>query len=298
MIDYIDLDFQQTPRTIATAILSGPDGVTLIDPGPSSCLDALERGLEEHGMALADVRVLLLTHIHLDHAGAAGTIAARVPEVRVYVHELGAPHMIDPERLLASATRLHGDRMQSLWGAFRPVPSDRVRTLQGGEQLRLGTTIRVAYTPGHAKHHVSYLDEGSGVAYVGDTAGVCVSRDYLIAATPPPDIDLEAWLKSLETIAGWNADVLFLTHFGPTGPAHERLQRMRTRLTETAEWVKRSFAEADNDGERVRWFVDQLRRDIRRSLPEADARAAEVVAPFDQIWQGLARYWRKKGEVV
>jgi glyoxylase-like metal-dependent hydrolase (beta-lactamase superfamily II) len=296
--DYIDLDFQQTPRTIATAILTGGDGVTLIDPGPSSCLDALEGGLEERGMSLADVRTLLLTHIHLDHAGAAGSIAARVPEVRVYVHEVGAPHMIEPEKLLASATRLHGDRMQSLWGAFLPVPPDRVRPLRGGEQLSFGTKIRVAYTPGHAKHHVSYLDEGSGVAYVGDTGGVCVSRDHLIAATPPPDVDLDAWQQSLETIASWNADVLFLTHFGPTGPAHERVQRMRTRLMETAEWVKQSFAKADNDQERMQWFVDELRRDVRRTLPEADARATEVAAPFDQIWQGLARYWRRKGEVV
>ena len=297
MTDYIDLDFQQTPRTIATAILTGPDGVTLIDPGPTSCLDALERGLEDRGMAFDDVRTLLLTHIHLDHAGSAGSIAARVPQLRVYVHEAGAPHMIQPEKLLASATRLHGDRMQSLWGAFLPVPSDRVQPLKGGEQLRIGNTIRVAFTPGHAKHHVSFLDEGSGVAYVGDVGGVCVSRDHLIAPTPPPDIDLDAWQKSLDTIGAWNADVLFLTHFGPTGPPHERLQRMRTRLKETAEWVKQSFGKADNDEERMRWFVNELRRDVRRSLPEADARTTEMVAPFDQIWQGLARYWRKTGEV-
>jgi glyoxylase-like metal-dependent hydrolase (beta-lactamase superfamily II) len=296
--DYIDLDFQQTPRTIATALLSGSDGVTLIDPGPTSCLGALEQGLDEHGMALTDVRALLLTHIHLDHAGAAGSIVARVPHVRVYVHEVGAPHLIEPEKLLASATRLYGDRMHSLWGAFLPVPSDRVQPLKGGEKLSVSGTIRVAYTPGHAKHHVSYLDENSGVAYVGDTGGVCVSRDYLVAPTPPPDIDLDAWQKSLDTIAGWNADVLFLTHFGPTGPAHERIKRMRTRLAETAERAKESFARADSDEGRMSWFVDELRKDVRKSLPEADARAAEIAAPFEQIWQGLARYWRKKGEVV
>jgi glyoxylase-like metal-dependent hydrolase (beta-lactamase superfamily II) len=249
-------------------------------------------------MRFKDVRALLLTHIHLDHAGASGSIAARSPQVRVYVHEIGAPHMIAPEKLLASATRLYGDRMQSLWGEFLPVPADRVFPLQGGERLQLGQTVRVAYTPGHAKHHVSYLDEGSGVAYVGDTGGICVSRDYLIAPTPPPDIDLDAWQRSLDTIAAWNADVLFLTHFGPTGPAHERLQRMRARVTETAELARQSFLRADTDDERMAWFVDELRREARRALPEADARAAEVAAPFDQIWQGLARYLRKKGEVV
>jgi glyoxylase-like metal-dependent hydrolase (beta-lactamase superfamily II) len=296
--DYIDLDFQHTPRTIATAILTGPDGVTLIDPGPSSCLDALEQGLAERGMTFTDVRSLLLTHIHLDHAGASGSIAARSPQVRIYVHEVGAPHMIAPEKLLASATRLYGERMQSLWGEFLPVPADRVSPLKGGERLQLGQTVRVAYTPGHAKHHVSYLAEGSGVAYVGDTGGVCVSRDHLIAPTPPPDIDLDAWQGSLDTIAAWNSDVLFLTHFGPTGPAHERLQRMRVRLGETADLARQSFARAENDGERMAWFVDELRREARRAIPEADARAAEVAAPFDQIWQGLARYLRKKGEVV
>src|SRR5918995_4079194 len=152
--DYIDLHFRGSPRVIATPVLSGPDGVTLIDPGPTSCLPALEAGLRERGMALRDVRTLLLTHIHLDHAGAAGTIAERVPGVRVYVHERGAPHMIDPAKLLASATRLYGERMDLLWGAFEPVPEDRVVVLKGGERLVLaGTALKVAYTPGHAKHH-------------------------------------------------------------------------------------------------------------------------------------------------
>ena len=297
MADYIDLNFQQMPRTIATAILQGPGGVTLIDPGPTSCLETLEHGLSERGMTLADVRTLLLTHIHLDHAGAAGSIAARVPRLRVYVHKVGAPHMAEPERLLASATRLHGDRMQTLWGAFLPVPGECLRPLEGGEQIDVGSSIRVAYTPGHAKHHVSYLDEESGVAYVGDTGGVCVSRDYLIAPTPPPDIDVETWQQSLDAIAGWNADVLFLTHFGPTGPAHERLRVMRTRLNDMAELARVSFGKGATDEERVQWFVDELRRDARRALPELDAKALEIAAPFELIWMGLARYWRKKGEV-
>jgi glyoxylase-like metal-dependent hydrolase (beta-lactamase superfamily II) len=177
MADFIDLNFRGSPRVIATALLTGADGVTLIDPGPD-LLPAGARGpaCAIAAIALRDVRSLLLTHIHLDHAGAAGTIAERVPGARVYVHERGAPHMIDPARLLASATRLYGDRMDLLWGAFQPVPADRVTVLKGGERLELaGTGIKVAYTPGHAKHHVSYLDEHTGMAYVGDTAGVRVS---------------------------------------------------------------------------------------------------------------------------
>ena len=175
--EYIDLQFRGSPRVIATALLDGPGGLTLIDPGPTSCLPALEAGLRGRGLTLRDVRTLLLTHIHLDHAGATGTILERVPNIRVYVHERGAPHMIDPAKLLASATRLHGDRMEALWGAFQPVPASQITALAGGERLDMGgTSIRVAYTPGHAKHHVSYLDERSGMAYVGDTGGVHVTR--------------------------------------------------------------------------------------------------------------------------
>jgi glyoxylase-like metal-dependent hydrolase (beta-lactamase superfamily II) len=295
--DFVDLNFQDTPRTIAAAFLHDADGVTLIDPGPTSCLGALEQGLGERGIALTDVRTLLLTHIHLDHAGATGSIVARVPEIRVWVHEVGAPHMVNPDKLLASATRLHGDRMDALWGACLPVTAERIHALKGGERIGAGGRLRVEYTPGHAKHHVSYLDENSGIAYVGDTGGVCVCGDYLVAPTPPPDIDLDTWLRSLDTIDAWNADVLFITHFGPIGPAHERLRLMRAQLTKTAELAKQSFAKMATDEERMRWFVDELRRDVRRSLPEADARAAETAAPFDQIWQGLARYLMKRGEV-
>jgi len=297
-IDFIDLQFRGSPKVIGTALLTGADGVTLIDPGPTSCLPALEAGLRERGLALREVRSLLLTHIHLDHAGASGTIVERVPGVRVFVHERGAPHMIDPTKLLASATRLYGDRMDLLWGAFQPVPADRVTVLQGGERLeRAGTALQVAYTPGHAKHHVSYLDEQSGVAYVGDTGGVRVSGDYLIAPTPPPDIDIEAWQESLNTIDAWQPVSLFLTHFGPVTPARAHLARFRTTLTTAAQAVRELIKTPGTDEELAQRFAEQMRRDVRRSLPEHEARAAELAAPFDQLWQGLARYWKKKNEI-
>lgn len=293
--DYIDLNFRGSERVIATAVLAGPDGLVLIDPGPTSCLVTLEAGLRDRGCTLRDVRALLLTHIHLDHAGAAGSIVQRVPEVRVHVHERGAPHLIDPERLLASATRLHGDQMDTLWGAFLPVPADRIVVLQGGERLDVaGHSLRVAYTPGHAKHHVSYLDEQSGMAYVGDTGGVRVSGDYLIAPTPPPDIDIEAWRSSLDAIDGWQPVSLFLTHFGAVTPARAHLARFRDTLTAAADAVKASMAAGGTDAERERRFVEQMRRDVRKSLPEHEAKTAELAAPFEQLWQGLARYWHKR----
>jgi len=299
LTDFIDLHFRGSTRVIATAVLSGSDGVTLIDPGPTSCLPALEQGLRDRGLTLRDVRTLLLTHIHLDHAGATGTIVERVPGINVYVHERGAPHMIDPARLLASATRLYGDRMDTLWGAFQPVPADRVTALKGGEQLSLaGTGIRVAYTPGHAKHHVSYFDEQSGIAYVGDTAGVKVSGDYLIAPTPPPDIDLEAWQDSLDIIDAWQPVSLFLTHFGEVTPARAHLARFRTTVATAASAVRELMKTPGTDDELAHRFAEQMRRDVRKELPEQAARAAELAAPFDQLWQGLARYWQKKSEVA
>ena len=292
--DFIDLQFRGSPRVIATAILQGADGVTLIDPGPTSCLPVLESGLRDRGLTLRDVRTVLLTHIHLDHAGATGTIAERVPGVGVYVHARGAPHMIDPAKLLASARRLWGDRMDAVWGAFQPVPAANVSVLQGGERLELaGRAIRVAYTPGHAKHHVSYLDEHAGMAYVGDTAGVRVG-DYLIAPTPPPDIDIEAWQQSLDTIDAWQPVSLFLTHFGPVSPGRAHLARFRTTVATAAETSREMIAAGGSDEELSRRFTERMRQDVRKALPEHEARVAELAAPFDQLWQGLARYWQKK----
>ena len=293
--DYIDLQFRGSPRVIATAILQGADGITLIDPGPTSCLSALERGLRDRGLTLRDVRTILLTHIHLDHAGACGTIVERVPGMRVFVHERGAPHMIDPAKLLASAMRLWGDQMDAVWGAFLPVPAGQVTVLTGGERLELaGTGLKVAYTPGHAKHHVSYLDEHTGVAYVGDTAGVRVSGDYLIAPTPPPDIDIEAWQRSLDTIDAWQPVSLFLTHFGAVSPARAHLARFRTTVASAAEIARQMIDAGGTDEELVRRFAERMRQDVRKALPEHEARATELAAPFDQLWQGLARYWQKK----
>lgn len=295
--DYIDLQFRGSPRVIATAVLQGADGVTLIDPGPTSCLPALESGLRDRGLALRDVRTLLLTHIHLDHAGSCGTIVERVPGARVYVHERGAPHMIDPAKLLASATRLYGDRMDALWGVFQAVPAANVTVLKGGERIELaGTGLKVAYTPGHAKHHVSYLDEHGGTAYVGDTAGVQVSGNYLIAPTPPPDIDIEAWQQSLNTIDAWQPVALFLTHFGPVSPARAHLARFRTTVATAAETARQMIGAGGSDEELAKRFAERMRQDVRKALPEHEARAAELAAPFDQLWQGLARYWQKKRE--
>lgn len=294
-MDIVDLRFQGHERVIATAVLRGPDGFMLIDPGPTTCLPVLEEGLGRLGGTLQDVRTILLTHIHLDHAGATGSILARVPRARVCVHERGAPHMIDPAKLLASATRLYGDRMDVLWGPFEPVPAAQVQALTGGERLDVaGRPFRVAYTPGHAVHHVAYLDETEGTAFVGDTCGIRTVGDYTIAATPPPDIDLELWDRSLTAVDAWHPAALLLTHFGRVAGARAHIAHYRTVLAGTAEAVRQSLAQGESDEARVAAFVALMRAGARGSLSEREAVSLETAAPFEQIWAGLARYWRKQ----
>jgi glyoxylase-like metal-dependent hydrolase (beta-lactamase superfamily II) len=253
------------------------DGL-IVDPGPSSCVDTLIAQLGP-----TEPRGLLLTHIHLDHAGASGVLCSRFPELVVYVHENGAPHLADPSKLLASAARLYGDDMEELWGKVVPVPERRVRPLSGGERV---DGFRVAYTPGHASHHVSYLYEATRDAYVGDTAGVRIPPyEHTVAPTPPPDIDVEAWLDSLHTIASWNPQSLCLTHFGQVTDVADHLHRMRSALTDAAD-------SARLDGEER--FIARLEDGIREATDPATMEAYEQAAPPEQLYQGLERYWRKR----
>ena len=289
---YVDLHFQNVPHVIATALVQR-DGLALIDPGPSSSLPVLERQLEAVGAGIGDVSALLLTHIHLDHAGATGTLLRRNPSLKVYVHDNGAPHLVDPGKLLASASRLYGDAMDRLWGEVLPVPSGSIVALGGGETIEAGgVRFEIAYTPGHASHHVSYFDRASGVAFVGDTAGVKVNG-YTVPPTPPPDINLELWRESVARIAEWKPATLFLTHFGPVAPVPAHVAEFLDRLDLVAGLAKTSLDRPGSDAEREEWFVDQLRGELRQVMPEDEVRAYEVAGRFDLSWRGLARYWRK-----
>ena len=295
-IGYVDLNFLGRPHAIATAAISSAGEIALVDPGPTSCLDALEEGLHAQGIRLTDVTHLLLTHIHLDHAGATGTIVKRHSRIQVLVHERGARHLIAPEKLLASATQLYGDDMDRLWGEFLAVPAENVRVLTGGERLSLaGRTFEIAYTPGHASHHVSYFDGSSGVAFVGDTAGICIDGGYILPPTPPPDIDIEAWHESARRIEAWQPRTLFLTHFAasPIPPA-THLQTLLENLHTTAEIARATLSDEGTDDERRVRFVEQVRRELRRQMTDAQMGSYGVAAPFDMLWLGLARYWRKK----
>ncbi|HZT76566.1 MAG TPA: MBL fold metallo-hydrolase [Vicinamibacterales bacterium] len=295
-LSYVDVKFLGTPRIIASVVLHGPGGAAILDPGPTSTLPVLRRALEDAGLSMRDVRALLLTHIHLDHAGAAGTLAHENPDLRVYVHEKGAPHVIDPSKLLASASRLYGDQMDRLWGEVRAVPESQVSVLRGGERVQAGgRDLEVAYTPGHASHHVSYFCGDAGIAFVGDTAGVRLrSGGVNVPPTPPPDIDLEAWRDSLARIGAWGAETLFVTHFGPHQPAAAHLSELVDNLELTSTLAKQSLAREGSDADREGWFADEWRRVLRRRMSSDDAHAYETAGRFDLNWRGLARYWRKR----
>lgn len=295
-VSYTDVQFMGLPGVIASVVLHGPGGAAIIDPGPTSALPALRAGLARAGLAITDVRALLLTHIHLDHAGATGTLVREHPGLRVYVHEKGAPHMIDPAKLLASATRLYGDAMERLWGEVLPVPAGAVVALKGGERIAAGgRDLEVAYTPGHASHHVSYFSADTGIAFVGDTAGVrLTSGSFNVPPTPPPDIDLELWRESLSRITAWAADTLFITHFGPHRPVGAHLSELSDHLELTSRLAKQSLAREGSDEDREAWFADEIRRELRRRMSKREAHAYEVAGRFDLNWRGLARYWRKR----
>jgi glyoxylase-like metal-dependent hydrolase (beta-lactamase superfamily II) len=248
-------------------------GEVIVDPGPSSCLDALLAQLERD-----PPRVLALTHIHLDHAGATGSLLRRFPELEVWVHERGAPHLIDPAKLLGSATRLYGADMERRWGEVLPVPAARVRVLTGGE--RVGA-FRVAYTPGHASHHVSYLHEPSGYAFTGDVTGVRIDGACVLAPTPPPDIDLQAWRASLELIESWRASRVAITHFGAYGDLEEHLLALREELTRVEELAGAHGQSA---------FAAAIRARTTAGTSAGTASAYAQATSPEQNFAGLVRY--------
>src|SRR5919202_1160010 len=198
-IETIDLNFLGAKEIIASFLLLGDDAAAIVETGPATCLESLTGSLEEHGVVLEDVTGVFLTHIHLDHAGASGHVSELLPNATFYVHEVGYPHLVDPSKLVKSATRIYGESMDELWGEARPVPEDRVVILKDGEETEAAGGTLVAHdTPGHAYHHLAYLEPDSGALFAGDVAGIRQpGQSYVRPPTPPPEIDMEAWVRSL-----------------------------------------------------------------------------------------------------
>jgi glyoxylase-like metal-dependent hydrolase (beta-lactamase superfamily II) len=272
-VDPIDLLHGGADRTIGVYLLDTSEGLSLFDCGPSSCIDALKAGLAARGLELGDVRNLLLSHIHLDHAGAAGSLVREHPELRVFVSEIGAPHLADPSRLERSARRLYGDAFDGLWGELAPVPSANIHVADGR-----AAGLEVFPAPGHASHHVCY-DDGSTI-YAGDAAGVRIQpAATVMPPTPSPAVDVEAWYRTLEEIERRAPERLALIHFGPAEDVGRHLAELRERLDAWSRLVE--------DGADETAFVAEVRAD----LPREDVDRYDRAMPFWQSYVGLRRYW-------
>jgi len=277
----LDLHHQDSERVIGVYLLETEDGPALFDCGPSSCLGALKQRLDGHGLRLTDLRHLLLSHIHLDHAGAAGVLVREHPGLHVHVAEIGAPHLVDPSRLESSARRLYGDTFDLLWGELAPIPEANLHIV-GRRVLGLDCFP----SPGHASHHVCYLD-ADGTLLAGDAAGVRIQPSgHVLPVSPPPDIDVEAWRRTLDEIERRAPARLALIHFGLFEDVEYHLGQMRQELDT---WVDRIRSGATEDE-----FVDAARRDLL-DTSGWDAPYFERAAPFWQSYAGLKRWWEKQG---
>lgn len=299
-IEVLDVNWAGRPRSIGAALLQSHGHRAVIDPGPESTLPALRRQLAAHGLSVADLDAILLTHIHLDHAGASGALVRENPRVMIYVHELGVKHMADPAKLLASAARLWPNDLHELFGETLPVPSQNLRVLRGGETLGLGgRKLDVVYTPGHASHHVSYFDDAEGVAFVGDTAGIRIENaPYILPPTPPPDIDLNVWEESLAAILGRRPERLLLTHFGYADNPAAHIAEFRERLHRWSEWAADALRTEPTDAAAQNSFIANSRLEMEQILGAAEAEHHAFTARLDLSFLGLARYWRKKAEAA
>ncbi|WP_309573182.1 MBL fold metallo-hydrolase [Deinococcus sp.] len=289
----IDLNFERTPGVIASYVFDTGDGLAIVDTGPTSTLGTLEAGLHDLGATLDDVRHLLLTHIHFDHAGAAGTILARVPAARAYVHERGAPHLASPERLYASARQIYGDHMERLWGEMRPIDPSRLTVLSGGETLRVGShDVQVVYTPGHAVHHVTYRDGPE--LYVGDVAGVRLTAAQTTRApTPPPDINLDVWRESVAALRDLDVERLHLAHFGTYAGDSAHWDGLLTTMELDAQRIRDGLdAGQDVDAITVA-FSAALMSELAAEGAELPARYDFACPPWMSV-QGLIRYWQRR----
>ena len=299
-ISVLDMNWVGRPHSVAAALLESNGHFALVDPGPASTVETLRQRLTEHGLSVAQLDALLLTHIHLDHAGASGVLVRENPRLRVYVHGIGAPHMIDPTKLLASAVRLWPDTLRQLFGDTLPVPKENIHTLEGGETVTLGSRkIEVAYTPGHVSHHITYFDLSEGIAFVGDTAGIRINNaPFIMPATPPPDISLEIWEESFTKILQRRPERLFLTHFGYSDDPASHIAEFRRRLHHWAQMTAEALRSAPGEDAAKEVFITRTRAELNERLGPAEADHHAFTAGLDLSFLGFARYLRKRAQAT
>jgi len=296
----LDTNWLGRPRSIAAALLESDGHRAIIDPGPASTLATLRQILDSRGIGVSDLNAILLTHIHLDHAGATGALIKENPSLEVYVHKAGMLHLADPSKLLASAERLWPGELGHLFGETLPVPFGNLRMLKGGETLSLGSrNLGVIYTPGHASHHVSYFDSSDGTAFVGDTTGFHIEGEaYVVPLAPPPDIDLEIWSASLDAIAARAPARLFLTHFGYSNDPSAHLAECRKNLQRWAALAAKVLRSTPDQNAALEKFVSEASAEIKQRISGAEAAHYIFNCGLNLTWLGLARYHRKRAEAA
>jgi glyoxylase-like metal-dependent hydrolase (beta-lactamase superfamily II) len=295
-IHTLDLNFQNVPQAIAAYLLETSEGPILVETGPGSTTTALVKRLADYGYRPGDVQHIFVTHIHLDHAGAAGWWARQ--GAQIYVHEVGAPHLVDPGRLLTSAHRIYGDLMEPLWGDIVPAPAARVTALRDGDTVRLGdTTFTVLDTPGHAYHH--HVISVDSVAFTGDATGVHLPGSRFTALpAPPPEFDLEAWQQTLDRLSAQNFTAIYPTHFGRVDGVTAHLENFRTLMLQATHFVHKRMVEGMERDELVTAYLAWNEQRARSAgVSEQLAQRYEAANPNSMSVDGIMRYWRKKGAV-
>jgi glyoxylase-like metal-dependent hydrolase (beta-lactamase superfamily II) len=293
----LSLPFLGEPGIIGSYLLADQEHLLLVDPGPTTTLPALLDAIRATGHAPEELTHILLTHIHLDHAGATGNLLQYAPQARVYVHRLGAPHLLDTTKVVASATRIYGERMQTLWGEIRSVPAQSLHALEHGDTLALGDhALEISYTPGHAIHHIIFFDPRSRDLFAGDVAGVRLQGvDYVRPPTPPPDIDLEAWVASIDLIRTLQPAALYLSHFGPTYQVERHLERLQAVLFQWAELILQGLRAGLNEAQLLESLIAQTEPELLAIAHDPHAATRyEIATNYPMTVQGLVRYWQKK----
>lgn len=288
----LDLNFQGRPHAIASYLIRTGDAVVLIESGPGSTLAGLEAGLAKEGLSPRHVTHVLLTHIHLDHAGAAGWLAGQ--GAQVFVHPVGAPHMLNPEKLIASATRIYGDKMDSLWGEFLPVPQDQLVIPNDAQAIRIGNVEFIPLnTPGHAEHHFSYLFED--VIFSGDVGGVRIpGYQYLRVPMPPPELHIERWYESVAILRKQKAAYIAPTHFGIFDDVDWHLREIEKGLDSAARWLDEVMPSAPPVEELRQSFTDWMMKEGEAvGLDAETVKVYELANPLGMSADGLLRYWKK-----
>ena len=294
MIKIIDLNFQGIDNAIAAFLLETSIGPILIETGPYSSFEVLKAGLKGYGYTIEDIKHVLITHIHLDHAGAAWAMAKA--GATIYLHPFGERHMMNPEKLWKSARLIYGNEMEKLWGEMHEIAPDKLRTVGHAEELIFGDTKVIAWhTPGHASHHIAWQIDDT--LFGGDVAGVRIGNNPIVPPCPPPDIDLEAWMESLDLIQELNVKKIFLTHFGETTSIDEHIAELREILWSWANWIKPNFDRGETPSEIIPKFQQFTAAQLRsKGVSEHGIIQYETANPSWMSVTGLLRYWKKLAE--